>query len=367
MAVLFAGTFPGLVPGLVPGGFAFSQIAVEPRAVDFGSRGQGERPEVELIVRNTGKEGVTIGEMKRSCDCIQLSPASLPPIEAGQSASLKVSMGSGRAMGRLDKSITLTPSDPRFAAVQVPISMRVLDEFEMEPYGLRLDGVIGGPMEKAAVEIRRRDAAPRGPLDLEIKAVRSRFNRPSDAHLRAAVETTPAGKKIVVELAPTHPVGTVSAEVEATLNGKALFVSVTGEMFAWIKVSPNYINFSRAEDDKPASKVQQVLLSTPDGQEFKILQVTARPQRPKEIGPRLEFFLEPVSESGKPAGLEAAPGASPGAASQRLTCRVSRAEGMAKVFTGTILLKTDHAKKPEIELRYSGFFADPPVAGKKGS
>ena len=363
VAALFC---PSLFSGFYPGGLAFGQIAVEPRSIDFGSRGQGERPEVELTIRNLGTEAVAIGEMKRSCDCIQLSPASLPPLGAGHSTSLKVSMGSGRAMGRLDKSITLTPSDPRFPAIQVPVSMRVLDEFEMEPYGIRLDGVIGGPVEQAVVEVRRRRTAPSGPLDLQIKAIQGRFSRPSGTYLRAAVETTTAGKKIVVELPPTHPVGPVSAEIEATLNGRPLFVSVSGEMFAWIKVSPNYINFSRAEDDKPASKEQQVLLSAPDGNGFRILEVSVRPGRTAEIGPRLDFFVEPVGEGGKTTGAVAAPGSSPPSASHRLTCRVSRVDRMAKVFSGTLVLKTDHPKKPEIELRYSGFFADPPGTGKKG-
>jgi hypothetical protein len=341
-----------LIPaGVLTGGGASAQIAVTPQSIDFGERGQNERPEETVIIHNKGVRPLQVREIKKSCDCITISPAQIgAPIPAGGTFPIRISMGSGRAMGRLDKYVSIVTADPGKQEVKISVSMRIFVDFEMEPREIRFAGAVGGPPEQASVEVKLRKGRPPMPVDLQVVAIKSRFNRPSDRHLRAAVEEIAGGKKIVVTLDSAHPEGPISADVEAKLNGKGLFIPVIGDMFAWIKVVPNYLNFSRAQESDPASTVREVVLSSTDGTPFKVLGIDWRPTREGEKTVRLEF--------------SAAPGAQP-ATIQKITCNAIRGETaeMGGSFFGSVTIRTDHPKKPEIPLKYSGFFVA--LTGKK--
>ncbi len=352
-----------------------AQLTVEPPAIDFGERGQNERPEASLTLANRGQSPVMVREIKKSCDCLTI--ASFPqvpgPIPPGGEIKVRISMGSGRAMGRLDKWITIVSQDGGRPELKVPISMRVLDEFSMEPRDVRFEGVAGGEPQRASIDVTLRRGAPPTPVRLEVRGIQARFNRPSDGHLRATVAPILGGQRITLELDPRHPEGPISAEVEASLNGKSLYIPVSGEMFAWIKVSPNYVNFSRAIESDPSSTVREVVLTATDGKPFKVLEVGSRPARSRERSVRLEFALasvEPAAgrEGAPPADREAspghvspekAPGAAPSSKVHRIICRAFRGEGDEPTFFGTVTIRTDHPQKPEISLKYSGFFASP--------
>jgi hypothetical protein len=338
---------------------SWGQIVIEPPSLDFGERGQNERPHASLTLRNTGDEPVSIGQIKKSCDCISLSPRQLiQPIPARGSVEIQVAMGSWRAMGQLHKWIDIIPQDIRKPRIRVPVSMRVLSRFEMNPREIRFEGVVGGKKEVKSVVVKTRRGVSPVSFDLEIKEIRGRFNRSSNRYLRARVVPVPGGQEIVVELDSTHPEGLIAAELEASLNGKTLLVPIGGIMFAWIKVSPHYINFSRALEDDPASTTREVLFSSTDGTPFRILGIEARPHRKMDPSVRLEFSVTPLG--GPSSAISTGENAAP-AFLQRLTCRVFR-EGNNKkqaTFFGTVTVRTDHPRKPVIELKYSGFFASP--------
>jgi hypothetical protein len=343
-----------LLLSLVSTPAARAQLQVLPPSIDFGERGQNERPEATLTLRNTGSRPLLVREIKKSCDCLGFFPPQLNgPIPPGGTSQIKVSMGSGRAMGLLEKRITIVTQNLEQPELVIPVAMRVFDAFEMEPRSVSLEGVCGGAPAQAAVEIKLRPGRRPQPVRLEVKTVRSVFTRPSGQYLRATIESIPGGQRIKLELDPRHPEGPISAEVEALLEGKPLFVPVNGEMFAWIKVSPNYINFSRATEEDPASTVREVVLTATDSTPFRVLDVSARPYRPGEEAAKIEF------------SVEAAPRAPAGAPStvQKVTCRVLRAQGKETSFFGTVTIRTDHPRKPEFTLKYSGFF---PAAKPKG-
>ncbi|MGH9362259.1 MAG: DUF1573 domain-containing protein, partial [Thermoanaerobaculia bacterium] len=87
---------------------ARAQLHIEPRAIDFGERGQNERPEATVLLENRGPVPLVVREIKVSCDCLQVFPPRIDaPLPPQGSLPLRVSMGSGRAMGRLDKRISL--------------------------------------------------------------------------------------------------------------------------------------------------------------------------------------------------------------------------------------------------------------------
>jgi hypothetical protein len=342
---------PPLLASLLLPAASQAQLKLEPPRVDFGERGQNERPETTVILRNLGTAPLTLKDIKKSCDCLGFSPDRFTaPIPAGGQTELKITMGSGRAMGRLEKHLTILTSSTSQPEVSLPVSMSVLDGFEMEPRGVTLFGLVGGPPERAEVAIKLRRGARPQRVDLAIKEVRSVFGRPSGRHLRASAASGEGGSRLAIELDPAHPEGPISAEIEATLNGRTLVIPVNGEMFAWIKISPNTINFSRALEEDPASTVRELTLTSADATPFKILKIESRPRRPDRPGEsavKLEFSVEP------PPSPE---GGGPWA--QKLRCRASREGGALVTFDGTVTIRTDHPKKPEIVLKYSGLFAE---------
>lgn len=134
---------------------AFCQLQANPIAIDFGDRGHNENPAGTLVLSNTGSVPITIREVKPSCDCIKIEPRTLTaPIPAGGAVALKVSMGSGRAIGILEKHIEITAAETGVPPLSIPVGMRVLDGLSVEPRELKFDGVVGGQPLTEAVDIR---------------------------------------------------------------------------------------------------------------------------------------------------------------------------------------------------------------------
>jgi len=213
-------------------------------------------------------------------------------------------------MGRLDKHLTIL-TDSLKRAVEVPVRMRVFEELEIEPReaSVRLWGVVGGQAERASLVVKARGGRGPQPLDLTVKTVRGLFGRPSGTYLRASVEPAPEGKRITIELDPRHPEGPISAEVEASLDGRALVIPVSGEMFAWIKISPNYLNFSRIEAADPASSYREVLLTATDDTPFRVTGISTRPYRAgeKTVELQIEALAAPAGAPGEKSLPAAAP------------------------------------------------------------
>lgn len=346
-----------MVLGALPCAAARSELQVEPAALDFGERGQNERPEAPVQLRNTGTAPILIQDLKKSCDCIALSPPTLPSrIEPGQAVTVLVSMGSGRAMGRLDKSITIRASGAGRPEVSIPVRMRVFEDLEVEPRSIRFEGVLGGKPEKAVVDVKRRRGGRSAPLELKVKEVLSGVKSSSGEYLRATQTALPDGQRIVVELDPRHPEGRISAELVALLDQKSLIIPITGEMFAWIKVSPGYLNFSGAREDAPESTRRELLLTSTDGTPFRVLGMESRNQGREKEPVKLELAAEPLDGKHQPLPTGAA------STTQKVLCRVRRGEGFGVAFFGRITVRTDHPRKPEVSFSYGGFFA---VPGKK--
>jgi hypothetical protein len=328
-----------------------AQIAASPSVIDFGERGHNERPRATLTIENRGREPVQVRGIQASCGCIEVSPAAIPrPIPPGGSERIEISMGSGRAMGTLEKHVTILTNDLALPSTVVPVRMRVFPGFEMEPRDLRFDGVVGGkPIAKTLDVVYKGPGGSAKRFELSVDAVKSAGASPIESpHFRAKVSEFPGGKRIELTLLPTHPEGRIWANLEARLDGKPLVVPVAGEMFRGILVVPTYFNFSRVSVEEPDSFVEEVSLSSTDDRKFKILSMTPtfRAASPKDT--RLELELR----DGK-VGVEA----------QRhvIRARIAPPAGWAPTasqgsFSGQVSVKTDHPEKPEVTLSFFGFF-----------
>jgi hypothetical protein len=356
-----------VLPALQGDGLA--QIQVDPPSIDFGECGHSERPVQRVTVRNAGPGAVAIRQIHASCGCIEVSPPSLgQPIPPGGSASFDVSMGSGRAMGLLEKHVEIVTSDPRSPLVVLPVKMKVFPGLSMEPRELRFEeGVVGGaPIRKSVDVVWGPRVAPR-PFVLRVEEVRNLSgSKGRSPHFEAKVLDLPNGKRIELTLLPTHPEGRIWAELDARLDGRRLEIPVAGEMFRWIKVVPTYFNFSAVSEGKPESFFQEVTLSSTDDRKFRILEATptfrgysAKDAR-LEVAPRDGKLGDEASRHVLRARIVPPPKPvsepSTGGAAPKPAGAAAKSDA---TFSGTVTVKTTHPDKPEIILSFFGFFASP--------
>ena len=321
---------------------ALAQLSVSPRAIDFGEHGHEARRKAELTLENRGSEPLTISEIHPTCGCIEVRPPALAEaIPAGGSVRLTVTMSGGRAMGVLEKAIEIRPRAG--APLRVPVTMKVLHEFRMEPRELRFDGVVGGEPITAEVRVERSGGKP---FELEPVAVRSRGGADPSAHFRLAAKEAGKGRILEVTLLPTHPEGRIWCDLEARVAGKRLVVPIAGEMFRGIKTVPLFFNFIRIVPSVPASHVEESVLTSTDGLPFEILE--AAPTFQARPGQDVEIVLEPRASEDRTRWT--------------LGARLVPAAGRESLpsdgrISGTVRVRTDHPDKEEILLRFFGFFA----------
>lgn len=321
------------------------RLTLAVRSLDFGERGHLERPEIPLVIRNTGTAPLNLTRFEVSCDCIEVLPPRPAAIPPGGSRTVKVSMGSGRAMGRLDKKLTIHSDDPVRSKVTLPVSMRVHAAFRMKPLQFRFQGLRGKDPVTSTVDILPRTPGRRPAPEFLVEGVEGRFGRPGDEFLKARVEPLSGGRRIVLELSPEHPEGRIAARLRARLDGRPLVIPVTGEMFAHIHVEPTFINFSRARAADPRTLELESRLTSIDDRPFRIEKTEVRPGKSR----RAE---QPAPEIG--VRVHSAPSGKV----HRVVITVTPPETPTPraSFFGKIHLLTTHEQKPEIELSYTGFF-----------
>jgi hypothetical protein len=351
---------------LWPSGVAEAQLRIQPNRVDFGKRGHNERPTETVTVENGFPVPIYVRRIVPSCSCIEVRPAGFQrPIPPGGRETLQVTMGSGRAVGVLEKHIEFFLGNQPQPAATLDVRMSVFNEFVIEPRDLRFDGVFGGPPLTGEVTIKRgARSAGAGAFTLTIEGVKDAQDASRVIeHFTAKVSDAAGGAKtIALTLKPTHPEGKIWASLEAKLDGKLLVLPVVGEVFRGIKVVPTYFNFSRISTDDPESYGEENTLSATDGRKFKILSVDPTLRDTSARG--VKIICEPKGEALGTEGVEhvlvarVAPidpvGGTEGAGPP--TDAWVPKEGS---FNGTVIVRTDHPDKPEVKLTFFGFFSPP--------
>jgi hypothetical protein len=354
--IVFARFFPIFVFFPLAAVPAAGVLHVTPAALDFGERGHGERGLLKLTLKNIGATPLRITSIKSCCDILRTSPAGIPrPLGPGGTAVLDVTMQSGRAMGILDKYITIeTDGNPR--ALRVPARMSVFAGYSLavedagkgdpSPLQPHLEGDVGGRPVSRSMLLKRASppARPALPLAFEVVGVTEseRGRDEPSAHFATRLEDVPGGKRLHITLKPTHPEGRFLATVRARLDGKPFEIPVSGEMFRGIRLSPAYINFNRVEAAKPDTFRQENRLTSTDDRPFKILGTEVKVERSTVAGLTLESTAEPA-EGGKVHLLR----------SRIVVPEGSQPKGS---FSGKVFLQTDHPEKAEVVLGFFGFF-----------
>jgi hypothetical protein len=341
-----------------------AQLRVTPNRVDFGKRGHNERPTETITVENGFRVPIH-PRLVASCSCIEVRPSKLQrAIPPGGKETFQVSMGSGRAIGVLDKHIDFFLGNQAQASASLPVRMSVFEEFVIEPRDLRFDGIFGGPPLTQEVRVKR---GPRGvgagPFTLTIDGVKdAQDSTRVIEHFAAKVSDAGDAKTIALTLKSTHPEGKIWASLEAKLDGKLLVLPVVGEVFRGVKIVPTYFNFSRISADDAESLSEESKLESTDGRKFKILSVECSLRDTSARGVKLvcepkggavgtegteHLLVARVAPIDPPAGAK-----EPGPPSTDWIPK----EGS---FNGTVVVRTDHPEKSEVKLSFFGFFAPP--------
>ncbi|MBI4583772.1 MAG: DUF1573 domain-containing protein [Planctomycetes bacterium] len=315
------------------------RIEISPRQVDFGVQGHNERPEEVITVKNSGDKPLVVQKVDVSCDCLQVLPRTFGPLPPGQFATLRISMGSGRAMGRLDKKVTFITNDAAAPQVSLPVTMSVFEGFEMNPSSVQFKGIYGGKPVEVAVDLRRRYPAGAA-VKLEVKDIAGRFGSSGKEFFKTAVSSIPKGQRLTITLDPRHPEGRINAELTAVLNGKKLVIPLAGEMFAWIFVDPTFISFNKVSPADPNTLVQEIRLNSTDGTAFSIVKV-------EQQGNRGDVSFKFATSSNPDQKVHAVQALIPPEVEVKPN----------ESFFGKILITTDHPKKRQITISYGGFFA----------
>ncbi len=328
------------------------ELILKTRSIHFGERGHNERPVETIEIKNTGSAPLKILEYKVSCSCIKVSPDRPTTIPQKGSLKLNISMGSGRAMGLLSKTLTIISNDLARPKITLPVSMKVHDGFKMSTLQLKYEGKQGKPPVSQYVDVftrkidqltGKRVANPK--MTLEVINIVGKFKRPGGKYFKTRIEKILGGRRIHIELDPKHPEGRVSAQLEAKLNGKRLILPIIGEMFKDILVTPRFVNFSQSSKKNLKSRTREVILTSLDNQAFSVLKTEIKPsKRSQKKGPLPEIEVKVHS--------------SPDGQTHRLVVTVEPGVGAPErqSFYGKIHVFTNHQQKPEIVLSYTGFF-----------
>ena len=326
-----------------------ARVTVRPPAIDFGSRGHNQSPEASIDLVNEFPTPVRILRMKPSCSCIKVRPAALTAsIAPGAAATVRVTMSSGRAFGRLSKYIEVdVGSDTRqIGRLRVPVSMRVFEDYQLEPRELRFEGEYGAAPVTVSALVRSKRKQPGRPLDLRLVRITDRSGRmPTiEEYFTVEVSEHAQGATIAATLSPRHPEGRVWGDLEATLDGKPFVLPIAGDMFRGVLLSPKYFNFSRVDPAVPESQLKYVVLRAIDGRPFKILGMTPRITAPKKPGFGIELALDAGQDDREHVvrARVVAPGGFP-----------------VGSFSGKVEVRTSHPEKPRLELGFFGFFPKP--------
>ena len=330
------------------------RLEIEPTALDFGSCGHRERPELSLYLRNTGDAPLKILETKVSCSCITLVPTRLiHPIPPGAEQELRVTMSAGRALGKLSKYLTIR-TDGSPSSIRVPTRLSSFEGLEQSPREVIFEGVVGGDPSTRVVDVKWSDravAAKRsGPLEIEFVDVESSYRRGGltgsiGRYFEHRIEDISNGKRLHITILPTHPEGRVAATAKFKINAKPFEVSMRGEMFRGVAISPRQLNFSRVQTNDASTFEESIVLHSLDGHAFQIERLEVRPNARTKM-PGFGLSLTPgVSKDGKTWRLRGGPFVPVGAL----------ATGS---FSGKLFVHTTHPEQPKIEISFFGFFRD---------
>ena len=331
------------------------EIKVRPRSIDLGERGHNETASAVFQLTSYFHAPVYITRLKPTCSCLKLTPMKLPKTVApGATLGIRVSMNSGRAIGTLTKYVEIDVNGDAgpITRLRVPVTMRVFDGYRLEPREFHFAGQVGGQSVTSTVLVEsKKKKQPGDRLDLRFVRITDRDRPSTRQFFDVRIIDHDKGANIAVTLSSEHPEGRFSCDLEAVLDGKPLVLPIFGDMFRGIMLTPKFFNFNRVEARVLTTQVEESVLSSIDGQAFKILSMKSQVLRPRNATFSLGLETEPRS----------------GGREHLIRARLVTENGFPAKgsFSGKVMVTTSHSEKPQMELNFFGFFATPKLPGSR--
>jgi hypothetical protein len=101
------------------------RIVVEPSKIDFGRVLTQRTLNRSVQVRNAGQEDLLIAEVTSSCDCAVARDYDTV-VKPGRSTTLRVSLDTRDATGRLTRTLHIRSSDPTRPEVELKVEATVV-------------------------------------------------------------------------------------------------------------------------------------------------------------------------------------------------------------------------------------------------
>lgn len=159
------------------GVFANPRAEVPRPVYDFGEMNQGERIDVKFVIRNTGTQPLTIGNISTTCGCTVASVASRT-VAPGKSTELTSVFESGVFRGPQTKNIIVQTNDPEKRQLTLQIKGVVKPSVETFPTSINFGTLKQGKTFNRTIVMRPADPKTFRILEVDSRAPHIRAGNP---------------------------------------------------------------------------------------------------------------------------------------------------------------------------------------------
>ncbi len=100
------------------------RVVVEPERFDFGAARQERTLSTQFTIRNHGDAVLVLGPIRSDCSCTAALLGS-NRVAPGASTSLRVSLETRKATGRVERSVVIGTNDPKRSRVVLKVAADV--------------------------------------------------------------------------------------------------------------------------------------------------------------------------------------------------------------------------------------------------
>jgi hypothetical protein len=226
--------------GVASASWAGTESYFEERVHDFGATPRGPLLVHYFHFTNSGKETLTISNVRVSCGCVTAS-APVTQVKPGDSSYITAQMDSRRFSGSKSVTVYVQFTSPRFDEISLQVQANGRDDFTMHTGTMAFGQITRGNTPKASVQVTLL-----GDADWRVTEVKpdSNFVKPTAKLIkRNGAEVT---YEITATLRPDLPVGKWYTDIWLQTSNPSLSkvrVPLTVDVNAALSATPSVLQF----------------------------------------------------------------------------------------------------------------------------
>jgi len=202
----------------------------------FGSIAQSAKAVYEFPIENLTGEDIHLASVRSSCGCTSPSiKDNHRTLKPGENGAILASINSAAFSGNRGATLTVTLDRPRWAEVQLQVSVLIRSDVALEPGSIQF-----GALDQGAAAEKHLVVSFPGRSDLQILDVKS-----ANPHVSAkAVRGASGSYQLSVRLDESAPAGYIHEYLTLVTNDRQsnqIPVPVEGQVLSGIAVSPNWL------------------------------------------------------------------------------------------------------------------------------